>query len=1094
MSNLRFASLFLTVIAFPIITLAESKSVSTTSVPIKNREHVAIDLLLDGKPFDPDGLADLRKAGTDLSLLNPAANDVWSDQKLSTTDFSMTSFPSDGATINYFDKVIANPRGWYRAQVQGVGSDGAAHDYRLIVSLDIHQAMVRAALLRKLGYPVQSPKWYRRLTVRFSNKEQRELFGNMISNQSLADRKRWIVSEDEKTNQVVIQDVMLEPATIVVPTAFYMANTSKTHVKGRRVLRGLLVPFVLVDIPESVNNYAWEAAQRSNENLILTHKYADSFDETTYDDLRWMIDRVARLSRQDLKEVVDEGNYPSDIAAVILEKTIARRNNLVYLSEIQNRVSEPKIAFNLKVTTGGVDEGKVTKEHYDGYALRFTHGDPESPLITDNIVQFVKLEATSALIHQLAQTVNDELQYFPMNRLLQQKNKKLFQDFVDYMNSKPTTPYVQPISTWGGLVGGISSNASRTVVTGSYFGDQSSDFRVSLVDQISATARVGYFMGVDGIPKVIPSMGANLSVIRSYVHVRPLPSIAAASKKNWDELWVMGFMKGLEASIGISPSEDESLAEKEMGEGISKFLDDLKENETFTVTDTLALGENASLTIPLTTLLGINPVSQAATISLGASTNQIMLRRTTFTRENGLIKIYLQNIQSQSLGMTFDANLWINILRQSWTHKWGAARTRAFHLEENPTGTFGQKKNILAIKGILEANNSELLETYFNPYSLEHQTDSNISDGKFLFWHRTNIEEWHRVKVRPPVDKEKGITDPSIYQRTLFGHRILERTGKNHYAFLGDILDGLVQGSTFWKPGILTGGGGSNPKDSFFGNARWAVTSTEAEVTNGKESNPVTTVENFWAGWDLSKVDLFKIIDSIDARLKGLGLSLPLVDRNVFNDMRRLQLYEIRSTFIIYDEGMKKLRTTLLVTAPGKGNFFQRASGWDTFSASDKELVEKTLVPMLGLKRFDDYCLGKKMEAGESSGQDKKTSYKGVSYDCIMPWMMKVLELRRDYPADFEERVKWATRLTTVLEKNIELATLISYVGKENIFYQVKISGFRTRDENGDTADYKPSTIGTYNNKDKAGIFRDFVTDYQIMSSEMNASYLSEGY
>ncbi len=110
-----------------------------------------------------------------------------------------------------------------------------------------------------------------------------------------------------------------------------------------------------------------------------------------------------------------------------------------------------------------------------------------------------------------------------------------------------------------------------------------------------------------------------------------------------------------------------------------------------------------------------------------------------------------------------------------------------------------------------------------------------------------------------------------------------------------------------------------------------------------------------------------------------------------------------------------------------------------------------------------------------------------------MPWMYEVLNLRREYPSNREERVKWATRLVTHLERHLDLSKLIQYIGKENLFYQVKISGFRTRDENGDTADYRSSTIGTFNTKDRAGVFKDFTTDFHITSSEMNASYLSEG-
>ncbi len=1075
---------------------AESKALPTTAIELKNNESPASDLLLNGQPLDADRAADLRKQGQDLSRLNPVSNDIWSNTKLSAVDHGNRQYPAENSVplIEFKSIMPLNPEGWYRTQVQGTAEDGQVRLYRMLLSLNTHQALMRAALLRKLGYPVQSPRWFRQVRVKFANADERKKFIAEIPVQAgLVDNKRWVVNDGEKDGVVLLQDVMLEPSTITVPTAFYMGNMLATHLKGRRTMRSLLIPFTLVDVPESVNMYAWEAAQLINESVIFTHKYADAFQETTLDDVQWIIERMAQLSRDDWREIVHAGKYPSDIEAIIYEKTIARRNNLIAYAKVQNRLAPElrKYEFNKNVSVGSVQQGKVTQEHYDGYALRFTHGDPESPLKTDDIVRFLKIEAKSAGIRQLTSMINEKLELFPMDKLLQERSEGLRQQFFDHIRTNPTKPFVQPVSTWGGPTGGIMFNASRSIVTGSYFGDQSSDFKVSLVDQVSAGARIGYFLGVDGYPKVFPGIGANLSVIRSYVHVRPIPSMEAADKKSWGDLFVPKFMKNLGNMLSTSSAEKPEDRQKEMNDNITKFLEELKEGESFTVTDTLAMGENASLTIPITTLLGLDPVSYASTIVLGVSANQVVLRRTTFNRENGFIKIYLQNIQSQMAGVSLDVNLWMNIMRLSFEKKWGQARTRAFHLDEKPTDETKLRNTILAMRGILASNNSEILEANFYPYILNHKTQADISQGKFLFWRWTNIEEWHRVKVRPPKDPTKDF-DPKKFERTLFSHRILQRSGKNYYSFLSDVLDGLVQNSSFWKPGILAGGGGSNPKDSFFGSARWTVTTTEAEVTKGKEGNPVTTVENFWAGWDLSKKDLFGALDDIDRRVQGLGLGLPLVNRDNFHDMRRLQLYEIRTTLIIYKAGMEKLRKRLLVRNGDRGNAFKRILGWDKFSGTDKEIVEKILIPMYGKQRFDDWCYMQR-QGGEAE-RSTETGFKGESYSCLMPWMWEVLELRRAYPSNREERVKWATRMVTHLERHLELAKVINFIGKENLFFQVKISGFRTRDENGDTADYRSSTIGTFSTKDRAGIFKDFSTDYNITSSEMNASYLSEGF
>lgn len=1075
---------------------ADSKALPTTAVELKNNESPASDLLLNGQPLDADRAADLRRQGQDLSRLNPVANDIWSDTKLTAVDHGNRFYPAESTVplIEFKSIMPLNPEGWYRTQVQGIGEDGQVRLYRMLLSLNTHQALIRAALLRKLGYPVQSPRWFKQVRVKFANTEERKKFVSEIPVQAgLVDNKRWVLSENETDQTVLLQDVMLEPSTITVPTAFYMGNMLATHIKGRRTMRALLVPFTLVDVPESVNMYAWEAAQLINESLVFTHKYADAFQETTMDDVRWVIERMAQLSKDDWREIVRAGKYPSDIEAIIYEKTIARRNNLIAYAKVQSRLRPDLVKFdyNKNVTVGAVQQGKVTQERYDGYALRFTHGDPESPLRTDDIVRFLKIEAKSSGIKQLTSMINEKLELFPMDKILQERSENLRQQFFDHIRTNPTKPFVQPVSTWGGPIGGVSFNASRSIVTGSYFGDQSSDFKVSLVDQVSAGARIGYFLGVDGYPKVFPGLGANLSVIRSYVHVRPIPSMEAAEKKSWSDLFVPKFMKNLGRMLSVSSAEKAEDRQKEMTDNITKFLEELKEGESFTITDTLAMGENASLTIPITTLLGLDPVSYASTIVLGASANQVVLRRTTFNRENGFIKIYLQNIQSQMTGISLDVNLWMNIMRLSFEKKWGQARTRAFHLDEKPTDETKLRNTVLAMKGILSSNNSEILEANFYPYILNHKTEADISQGKFLFWRWTNIEEWHRVKVRPPKDPTRDF-DPKKFERTLFSHRILQRSGKNYYSFLSDVLDGLVQNSSFWKPGLLAGGGGSNPKDSFFGSARWTVTTTEAEVTKGREGNPVTTVENFWAGWDLSKKDLFNTIDEIDRRVQNLGLGLPLVNRDTFHDMRRLQLYEVRTTLIIYETGMEKLRKRLLVRNGDRGTTFKRILGWDKFSGTDKEIVEKILIPMYGKQRFDDWCYMQR-QGGEAE-RSTATGFKGESYNCLMPWMWEVLELRRAYPSNREERVKWATRMVTHLERHLDLGKLISFIGKENLFFQVKISGFRTRDENGDTADYRSSTIGTYNTKDRAGVFKDFTTDYHITSSEMNASYLSEGF
>ena len=53
------------------------------------------------------------------------------------------------------------------------------------------------------------------------------------------------------------RDIVLEPAQIEVPN-YHWGQIAPGGTKNRRAVRSLLVPFVMADVPESVNAYSWE--------------------------------------------------------------------------------------------------------------------------------------------------------------------------------------------------------------------------------------------------------------------------------------------------------------------------------------------------------------------------------------------------------------------------------------------------------------------------------------------------------------------------------------------------------------------------------------------------------------------------------------------------------------------------------------------------------------------------------------------------------------------------------------------------------------------------------------------------------------------
>jgi hypothetical protein len=197
--------------------------------------------------------------------------------------------------------------------------------------------------------------------------------------------------------------------------------------------------------------------------------------------------------------------------------------------------------------------------------------------------------------------------------------------------------------------------------------------------------------------------------------------------------------------------------------------------------------------------------------------------------------------------------------------------------------------------------------------------------------------------------------------------------------------------------------------------------------------------------------------------------------------MNSLQMYDIQSTLIIYDAGLKKLIDAMNSPLP------------DAVDA---------LIEVEGQASLNRYCgnVGRKFMDVLSGVDSYSEAEDGVKYKwrCLMPWMRRVLEFRhgalhRGTFANKEAKIEWTTTFLRLLEKKVDLDKLLSWIGKDNYFFQIKVSGFRTHDENGDS-EYISDSVGSFNQNQGGGVFRDFASKYGILSSELTARYLSDGY
>jgi hypothetical protein len=1051
---------------------------STVLIPIESKGAPAADLVYEGRPLDRDEGISLMSRGIDLSRLDPIPNDIW-DPKLSleiVQNDSVHNYPNQDPaypTTVSFDSPLPSSQGLFRSRVL-VEDRAGLHPFQLMMGLTSHTSLARSALLRRLGYPVPTPKYYSQLTVRFKDLSGRNAFLDSLSDGTLTARKRWIVYLPETTPEVTLQDVVLEPAQIEIPM-YHWGVIPAAHLKGRRAVRALIVPLVLLDVQESINLFSFELGKVFNEAVLLTHPYADSFAETTFQDAQWIARRIASLSRTDWEEIVKAGKYPPDISALITEKVIARRNHMIELFNLAPTVSRDlhRLSYKPKLTIGNVKAGKLIRGSYEGHASRFTYGDPDAPLRKGEVSRYFLIEAISGGLTYLTSEINKYLQVQSVSDVAVRHQQEKFEDFFRWIMQHPNTPYAKTLDAWGGPFGGFGVHASRNVVSGTYYG---SDAKVQLVDNVGISASIGYFGQLDGLPKVIPSVTGNVTVQRNYLHVRPVPDMTSAVKTDWTTLWVPHFINHLAGMLdrdkfdGADPSPTTSDSASSVDARLKRFLNTLKEGEMLVITDTLGLAMNGRINIPIPLLLNPALMQFNPSVGFGVGSAPSVLRRTTFLRTANGVQVYLQSAKILDFEVEFNFNWWLNILKLSYQTKHGIGKTKAYLLDrQSEDNEEGQRKLLRALRGLIRWNDSELLEENFKDYEIHHDLLATIEKVKFLWWKAYRLEEGHHVRVSPPSHPENV--------RTLYSVRHVQNQGVDTYSFLSDIVTAATQGLA-----RLPAAFGINPAASFLGSAHWVSVMTEAETTPAYKRSPVCSIEHHWGGWILPKSNLLKILDSIESRVRPLNLEKPLIRRDEFASTNQLQMYEILSSLIVYESGQDRINQTLLNPSLIK--------------------VVNDLTEIEGRESLARWCRQPTRSFGDKVFS--VNSYSEVegghrrNFKCLKPWMRQALALRRialekKWTDLTEEQIQWKTKLLKKLERYLELPKLLNWIGRENYFFQIKISGFRTKDENGDS-EYVSDSIGTFRSKEGAGAFRDFALKYGIMANELYANYLSQGY
>ena len=1026
----------------------------------------AADLLDQGQPIDRDHAFELSKKGVDLSLLDPPTSDIWrAEGGLPIVQAGESQgYPPQGAKVVY-ESGMASSQGLFRSRVKVGGQP-----FQLLLGLNGHGALSRNALLRKLGYPIPSPQYYSNITVQFESIAARTSFLNSLSDGTLTARTRWIVDLPEDIPEVTLQDAILEPGQIDIPM-YHWGVIPATALKGRRAIRALIVPLVLLEIPESVNLYSYELGKIMNNQVLLTHPYAESFTETTIEDARWIARKIAQLTRQELAQIIEAGQYPEDVTALLIEKLVARRNHLVELFNITDFKDhrQRSLPYTSALSMGNVKGGKLGGSGtYPGYAARFTYGDPDAPLRKSELSRYLFINGTSGVLGSLAGRVNQYMQVRSESDVTRDRQQQEFANYITWAQQHPGAPYTQTIGAWGGPVGGFSVRASREVVSGTFYG---SDANVQLVDNVGVSASLGLFGQLGGIPKLFskltmaPTLRANITVQRNYLHLRPVADMKTAMKVKWTELWMPHFINHLAKILDDESPDAEHGIEGGADAALRRFLDTFKEGEMIVVTDSVLLGARGTVDIPIPIIMNPALMQFNPAFGVGAGAYPTIFRRTTILRTADGIQVYLQNAQALELELEFNFNWWINVLKATHKDKYAMGRTKAYLLDKEVDTPQERRDLIAALKGLIRWNDSEVLEDEFKYYEIKHDMQIATDALKLLVLRAVHMKEEHHAVIAPPSHPEK--------KRTLFSIRDFVNKGINVYSFFGDIVSAATQGVV-----TVPAPPGPNPANSFLGSAVWRSVLTEAELSPDYRKDPITVIEHHYGGWILSKDQLMKILDHLQEKVASMTIDKKLIRESEFATTTQLQMYQILSTFIVYEKGMDQITSLLLQPSVKK--------------------VILDLVDIEGRESLEAWCRQPLQRAYSPSISTYEDGFP-VKMGCVKPWMKKAFAMRkslmqlRKQGGPPEDEIRWKNKILKYLEQHMELPKLMNWVKKDGYFFQIKVSGFRKNDENGDT-EYVSDTLGTFRTKEGASPFRDFALKYGIMANELYANYLNIGY
>jgi len=1036
----KFIRSFTVIITLSISALATyAASTVPGLVPLKYNNAPATDLIYNGKVQLPQELHKkvLADHSFDLAKLNPEESAIW----------AQAGFPEEigqlaiesGDSVEYVSPIVSRTGNFRFNVIKNI--NGRPQTFTIMANKKIHNVLLNRALLSKLGYFTTPLKYLPKITLNFSNDISTKAFLSRLAEATFGDPKRWITEEvAEGAKSLTMQDV------IVMPADDYVYNLSigfipDSVIKGRRVLNALQIPYAIVDIPESLNLFAWTAGRVISEGVKLDLSEENSFS-TSFEDAKWILNRLAKLTRNDFISISAEAYLPEEVRLLLTEKMISRRNSLIELFKIK----APALAINQQLSAGEkLVEGKLMQENWEGHSERFAFGDPESPLSSSEIFAFIKSKFISNIISNALVQINEAIQLMDLQQDIYDKQyelaKKQFLNFLKTGKMEKTS-----FGFWAIPTGTFDLIASREIVSGSYMGV---DNKVQLADTIGFSVAGGAFLGTTGVTAPWALSGtAKASIMRTYTHLQPIKSMKKALKYPFKNIMVPRLNNNL-AKIFANIDEVQNMPDieerKKKLEEIFAIFD-----ESFATGESIIISDSIGIQPMLTAQYGFTEKIKAHASLMANGT--VLSRLHIYKKDSSTIQIYKSLGDVGKVGISIGLKGIIPIINIQALGGAGNAKTDFYNLNINSN----EKVNpdiflaIAALRELLTGNSVELVSVLNSPYKLHHSFTQSSKKMSLFFWRWTKQNDQDLLTVAHP----SGGTNR--YLRIKEGNS----TGKHYEQMATDVINAIKDEFLELEDVNISTSTSEQAGNSVFGNSHGKTMQVEGEIESENMrgakcdsiNRPFINITEAWRGWSIKKEQANEIISDINRKFHGRFFQ----NDEVFLHTKKLILYEIKFQTFIYNAGINALL---------------------------KIPSEKLLKIMYKYANRDE----SQTQYLDGPNWENKLRLNYNNY----------LEYRDDYQlaalsCNPQVALNRLMKILKILNSELPLAGIVEVVGGEsNLYAFANVQGFREKEEAGDRP-YISNSIGEFGDKNILGPLSNMQNKIEMNENEFYAYWILE--